>query len=72
MFHGKFFAEHLWATTTKYHFAGWVDLTQNVTIDLGFCWFPVNNFRDDNMNHMHVAISGVPEQLVVTELIYCW
>ena len=33
--------------------------------------FPLNIFRANNVDHLHVAISGVPRQLVVTELIYC-
>ena len=31
--------------------------------------FPLNIFRANNVDHLHVAISGVPRQLVVTELI---
>ena len=33
--------------------------------------FPLNIFKVDNVGHLHLAISGVPRQLVVTELIYC-
>ena len=44
----------------------------NGTLDLFFCLFPLNIFRANNVDHLHVAISGVPRQLVVTELIYCW
>ena len=36
-----------------------------------FFLFPLNIFRANNVHHLHVAISGVPRQLVVTELIYC-
>ena len=43
---------------------------QNVTLDV-FFFFPLNIFRANNVNHLHVAISGVPKQLIVTELIYC-
>ena len=35
---------------------------------LVFFWFPWNIFRADNMDRLHVAISGDPRQLVVTEL----
>ena len=30
------------------------------------------HFRGNNVDHLRVAISGVPRQLIVTELIYCW
>ena len=36
-----------------------------------FYLFPLNIFRTNNVDHLHVAISGVSRQLVVTELIYC-
>ena len=44
---------------------------QNVTLDLVF-FISFKHFRANNVDHLHVAISGVPRQLVVTELIYCW
>ena len=34
--------------------------------------FPLNIFRANHVDCLHEAISGVPRQLVVTELIYCW
>ena len=43
---------------------------KNVTLNLVFL-FPLNIFRANNVDDLHVAISGVPRQLIVTELIYC-
>ena len=37
----------------------------------GFFLFPLNIFRANNVDHWLVAITGVPRELVVTELIYC-
>ena len=37
----------------------------------GFFLFPLNIFKANNVDHFHIAISGVPKQLVVAELIYC-
>ena len=36
-----------------------------------FFWFLLNVFRNNNVNRLHIAISGVPRTRVVTELIYC-
>ena len=72
IFLGTFFAEQIWATaSTAYPFICCVNLSPKMLLSTCFFLFPLNIFRPNNVDRLHVTVSGDPRQLIVTELIYC-